>query len=137
MTDTDTATLHESAALASSGAGEDASALGDEARAKAAALNAIAQLKAKLVNAESNPAQANGADNGQIAPAEAKPRKKRFGPPANAPREVPKPRKRRSRWETEETTSTALIVNSKPLWPVDVTLPGGITVRAACLRPMF
>ena len=100
-----------------------------EADAKLKAQNALAQLQAKLANA---------AENTDAAPAEAAPtngdaqpklRKKRFGPPANAPREIPK-RKRRSRWETNESNSTALTVQSgRSLWPTDVTLPGGVTVR--------
>lgn len=105
---------------------------GDEARQKA--LAAIAALKQKVVNADV--AQENGAAVGNAVEEEpARPRKKRFGPPANAPRQAPKQRKRKSRWETEPTSdSKALIVNTGPLWPTDVTLPGGITV-CPCTQP--
>lgn len=99
-----------------------------EADAKAKAQNALAQLQAKLANAadtKDGAAPEAVPANGDAQP---KVRKKRFGPPANAPREIPK-RKRRSRWETNESNSTALTVqSSRALWPTDVTLPGGVTV---------
>lgn len=112
-------------------AAADAGAGDDGAAERAKALAAIAALKEKVAAQ----AAANGQHNGEAtaepaAPeAPARPRKKRFGPPANAPREAPKARKRKSRWETEpKSDSKALIVNNTALWPTDVTLPGGITV---------
>jgi hypothetical protein len=96
---------------------------------RAKALATIAALKFKVqAEAAAKNGQENGANGGTTEPS--RPRKRRFGLPANAPREAPKPRKRRSRWETSETSdSRDLIVNDKNLWPTDVTLPGGITVR--------
>jgi hypothetical protein len=96
---------------------------------RAKALAAIAALKSKVqAEAPDKNGQENGVDVGNTA--SSRPRKHRFGPPANAPREAPKPRKRRSRWETSEPSdSRELIINDKNLWPTDVTLPGGITVR--------
>ena len=107
----------------------------DVAASRAKALAAIEAIKNKA--AAQAPAEVKGEaaapaadENGHAQAAEPeKPRRKRFGPPANAPREAPK-RKRRSRWETQETSdSKALIVQSGPLWPTDVTLPGGLSVR--------
>lgn len=107
---------------------------GAEADAKAAALAAIAKLQANIGNApvETNGGAAAGPPVAAIkVEDEEKPkpeRKKRFGPPANAPREVPK-KKRKTRWErSEPSTSSALIVQNRQLWPTDVTLPGGVTV---------
>ena len=100
---------------------------------RAKALAAIAALKSKV---KADGAGANGEDIKEEKPP-ARPRKHRFGPPANAPREAPKPRKRKSRWETEPASdSKALIINDKNLWPTDVTLPGGITVRLLPCRVM-
>lgn len=102
----------------------------DVAAERAKALAAIAALKSKV---QGDPALKKEEDQNGAAPADAqpaRPRKHRFGPPANAPREAPKPRKRKSRWATEETSdSRALIINDRNRWPTDVTLPGGITVR--------
>jgi hypothetical protein len=108
---------------------------GAAADAKAAALAAIAKLQASIAaKAEQNGGSA-AVPPGETAtvegPSEEQPkpeRKKRFGPPANAPREVPKKR-RKTRWERSETSSSnALIVQNRQMWPTDVTLPGGVTV---------
>ena len=100
----------------------------DEARKKA--LAAIAALKNKVEEKKGADQDHGAAASNAAAQAPARPLKKRFGPPANAPRQAPKKqRTRRSRWETEPSSdSKALIINSGPLWPTDVTLPGGITV---------
>jgi hypothetical protein len=110
------------------------------ANERATALAAIAAIRDQVAAAATATENGqNGADTGNAAPEEvSRPRKKRFGPPANAPREAPKPRKRKSRWETDTTSdSKALIVNNGPLWPTDVTLPGGITVLFATAVPCF
>ena len=94
------------------------------------ALAAIVAPEDKVVDRDA----ANGQHSTVEAKAElARPQMKRFGPPANAPREAPKSRKRKSRWETAEpkSYSKALTLQSQHLWPTDVTLPGGITVRSA------
>ena len=97
------------------------------------ALAAIAARKDKVEGKAAD----SGEHSKELATAEpARPKKKRFGQPANAPRKAPKPRKRKSRWECAElkSDSKALIVQTQHLWPTDVTLPGGITVRSACTR---
>ena len=116
---------------------------GAEADAKAAALAAIAKLQANMAKA---PVETNGgtAADAPVEPAkvevEDKPkpeRKKRFGPPANAPREVPK-KKRKTRWErSEPSSSSALIVQNRQMWPTDVTLPGGVTVCSSSCHRQF
>ena len=119
------AKVEDAAAVKAEPNGDD-----DVAAERAKALAAIAALKAKV---QGDPALKKEEDKNGAAPADAqpaRPRKHRFGPPANAPREAPKPRKRKSRWATEETSdSRALIINDRNRWPTDVTLPGGITVR--------
>lgn len=110
---------------------------GAEADAKAAALAAIAKIQANMATkVEPNDAvKADPPDAVKVEnDVEPKPeRKKRFGPPANAPREIPK-KKRKSRWEKAETsTSSALIVQNRQMWPTDVTLPGGVTVCSMIL----
>lgn len=95
------------------------------AKAREAAAAAASEPDASTQAAA--PEVTNGAER------EGRPRKKRFGPAANVLAPAPKPRKRKSRWETEDSSSTTLALASKPLWPTDVVLPGGITVRYSCL----
>lgn len=119
----------ETAPLEAAPPAPDQNGAGDAEEARQRALAAIAALKEKVAQRAENGAEQAAAAVPEEAVEPARPLKKRFGPPANAPREAPKPRKRRSRWETEGSDSKALIVQSGPLWPTDVTLPGGITVR--------
>lgn len=115
---------------------------GAEADAKAAALAAIAKLQANMAKP---PEETNGGAAADLpaavkAEGDVKPtveRKKRFGLPANAPREIPK-KKRKTRWERNEpSSSSALVVQNRQMWPTDVTLPGGVTVCSSFLSPIY
>lgn len=101
------------------------------AKARAAAAAAAASEPEAPVTADPAAEPAVAADapatNGEARVG--RPRLKRFGQPANVLAPAPKPRKRKSRWENEESGDTTLALSSRTLWPTDITLPGGITVR--------